>query len=211
MADAVHDRCLSVILLAAGQSSRMRTFKPLLPFGTSSLYGFQLQQLAEIGAEETIVVLGANADQLRSRTPSQVSAVFNPDHPTGRASSIRAGVTQAKSNRDVLIISVDQPRPAWFLRRLIDRHFDGEHLVSLPTYRGRNGHPTVFSHTLRDELLAVEERSQGLKAVVRRHATEINRVDIDSEWAVVNLNRPEDYEQALAIELEEQVRRESTG
>ena len=181
----------------------MGRFKPLLPFGSSSLYAFQLQQLADIGADETIVVLGANADQLRPHTPAHVLAVFNPDHPTGRASSIRTGVSQAKSGRDMLIISVDQPRPAWLLRRLIDRHFGGAYLVSLPSYRSRNGHPTVFSHSLRDELLAVDEHSQGLKAVVRRHALEINRVEIDSEWSLVNLNRPRDYEQALAIELDE--------
>ena len=208
MADAVDDRRLSVILLAAGQSSRMGRFKPLLPFGSTSLYAFQLQQLAEIGADETIVVLGAKADQLRARTPAQVLAVFNPDHPTGRASSIRAGVSQAMPGQDMLIISVDQPRPAWMMRRLIDHHFSGGHLVSLPTHKGRNGHPTVFSHTLRDELLAVDEGSQGLKAVVHRHALRINRVEIDSEWTLVNLNRPRDYEQALAIELDEPRRRQ---
>ncbi len=203
MADGVDDRRLSVVLLAAGQSTRMGRFKPLLPFGPSTLYDFQLHQLAQIGVYQTIAVLGANADQLRARTPDQVSAVFNPDHPTGRASSIRAGVKQARPGRDLLIISVDQPRPVWLLRRLIDEHFSGGRLVSLPTYRGRNGHPTVFSHTLRDELLAVEEHSQGLKAVVRRHDAEINRVEIDSEWTLVNLNRPEDYDRALTMEIEQ--------
>lgn len=208
MADAGNSRQISVILLAAGQSSRMGRFKPLLPFGSSTLYAFQIQQLADIGADETMVVLGARADQLRARTPAQVSAVFNPDHATGRASSIRAGVTKTKQGRDILIVSVDQPRPAWLLQRLIDSHFNGRHLVSVPTYRGRNGHPTIFSHTLRDELLAVDEHGQGLKAVVRRHATEINRVEIDSEWTLVNLNHPEDYNRALALALEEPGRRQ---
>ncbi len=203
MADDGDDRRLSVIVLAAGLSSRMGRFKPLLSFGSSNLYAFQLQQLADLGADETIVVLGANADQVRPHTPARVSAVFNPDYQTGRASSIRTGVTQARPGQDLMIISVDQPRPAWLLRRLIDRHFDGRYVVSLPAYKGRNGHPTIFSHTLRDELLAVEEHTQGLKAVVHRYAHEINRIEIDSEWTLVNLNNPHDYERALAIELDE--------
>ena len=45
---------------------------------------------------------------------------------------------------------------------------------------------------LRDELLAVEEATEGLRAVVRRHRTMIQRISFNDTVVLVNINTPAD-------------------
>ena len=49
------------------------------------------------------------------------------------------------------------------------------------------------------ELLAIDEATQGLRAVLQRYATAVAVVDTGSPLALVNLNTPEDYQQALRL------------
>ncbi|MGH9907976.1 MAG: nucleotidyltransferase family protein, partial [Pyrinomonadaceae bacterium] len=53
------------ILLAAGRSERMGAFKPLLPFGNSTVIRSCIENLREAGIENIIVVLGHRADDLK--------------------------------------------------------------------------------------------------------------------------------------------------
>ena len=55
----------SAILLAAGRSSRMGAFKPLLPFGNKTVIECCIDALREGGVETIVVVLGHRADDVR--------------------------------------------------------------------------------------------------------------------------------------------------
>ena len=56
---------ISAILLAAGRSSRMGAFKPLLPFGESTVIESCIINLRSAGIEEIIIVIGHRADDVR--------------------------------------------------------------------------------------------------------------------------------------------------
>jgi molybdopterin-guanine dinucleotide biosynthesis protein A len=58
----------------------------------------------------------------------------------------------------------------------------------------RRGHPVIFTPVLRDELLRLEEATQGLRAVLARHACAVQVVETGTPLALLNLNTPEDYE-----------------
>jgi hypothetical protein len=51
----------------------------------------------------------------------------------------------------------------------------------------------LFAPALRPELLALDEATEGLRAVLRRHADAVRLSETGSALALVNLNRPEDY------------------
>ena len=57
---------VAAILLAAGRSRRMGAFKPLLPFGESTVIESCLESLRSTGIEDIIVVVGHRADDVRS-------------------------------------------------------------------------------------------------------------------------------------------------
>ena len=49
-----------------------------------------------------------------------------------------------------------------------------------------------------DELMAVSEGRQGLKAVMRTHAKETALVEMSNDEVLLDLNTPEDYKAALS-------------
>jgi molybdenum cofactor cytidylyltransferase len=65
--------------------------------------------------------------------------------------------------------------------------------IALPAYRGERGHPVGFGRRYRDELLAVQG-DEGARAVVRRHADEIDIVETDDPGILRDIDAPTDLE-----------------
>lgn len=189
------------ILLAAGESNRMGQLKALLPWRNTTLLEHQLRSLLDAGVQQVVVVLGHDADRLKPIVESVDGAswVFNPDYLEGKTTSLKAGVGAVTGQQasDVLLLNVDQPRNADTVRTLLDRHIASANLITIPTHGGKGGHPILISAELLPELAEIEEESQGLKAVVRRHAEATERYEVDDPTVLWDLNTPEQYQQAL--------------
>lgn len=195
------------ILLAAGESRRMGQLKALLPWQGSVLLRHQVQALLDGGVDRVMVVLGHRSGELKSHLEGVdgVSWTLNPDYLSGKTTSLKAGVEAVKEERprpqDILILNVDQPRQPETIRKLLDSHRAGNHLITHPTYRGKGGHPIVLNATLLGELASINEETLGLKAVTQRHATDTNNVDLEIPEVLWDLNTPEDYERALGDQV----------
>jgi CTP:molybdopterin cytidylyltransferase MocA len=81
----------------------------------------------------------------------------------------------------------------------IGHHLISEAPVTVAGYAGRRGHPVLFAPALRAELLAIDEATEGLRALLTRHSAGVRVYDTGSPLALVNLNRPEDYEAARRL------------
>ncbi|MGH2583517.1 MAG: nucleotidyltransferase family protein, partial [Dehalococcoidia bacterium] len=97
----------------------------------------------------------------------------------------------------IVTLNVDQPRPAWLIRRVLDAHLGGDAPITTPEYGGRRGHPAVFAGTLLPELRAVSDATEGLRAVVRRYADRRRFVPIDDPIVTLEFNTRAEYETAL--------------
>ena len=172
--------------------------KPLLPWGDATLIEYELAQLRASAVDGVVVVLGHRAEDVRRRLHDpEVVVVINADYRQGRASSMRAGAGALAPNTEaVLILAVDQPRPAELIARLIAAHRRGGVLITLPSYQGRRGHPPVFDGSLIPELASVREETFGVREVMRRHADQIQEVPFDSPLVLLDINSPEEYERA---------------
>ncbi len=190
----------SALLLAAGQSRRMGRLKALLPWQGTSLLQFQMAQLLDGGASEVVVVLGHAADELHPLVVAvpRVRPLHNPDYASGRASSLRRGVAALDPEAQaVIVLGVDQPRPASLIRRLLAEHQTHAALITVPVHRGRRGHPVIFAQALFPELARVSEEGLGLREVMARHSSEVVEVDIDEPVVLLDLNTPADYQPGL--------------
>lgn len=186
------------LLLAAGESTRMGRPKQLLEWDGGTLIEYQVRQLLAGGCDAVIAVLGHRADEIRPYAESAGARVaVNAAYREGRAGSIRTGAQALPPDTGaIVILNVDQPRPASLIRALIDAHRDRGNLITVPVYQGRRGHPAVIDGSLAGELAAVEEASEGLRAVMQRHAAERVEVPVDDPSALLDLNLPADYETA---------------
>ena len=189
------------ILLAAGESSRMGQLKALLPWRGATLLEHQLRSLLDAGVEQVIVVLGHDADRLKPivEAVDGASWTLNEDYLQGKTTSLKAGVAALAGQQlsGVLLLNVDQPRNAGTVRTLLERHQASSFRITIPTHGGKGGHPIFIAAELLPELADIEEETQGLKAVVRRHADATERFEIDDPTVLWDLNTPEEYQQAL--------------
>jgi molybdenum cofactor cytidylyltransferase len=188
------------ILLAAGESSRMGRPKPLLDWDGITLLQWQVGRLHEAGVQEVVVVLGARAAEIEpSARSSGARVVINREFASGRASSLRAGAAAVSGDAGwIVVLSVDQPRPAWVTRRLLAEAQRSGALVAAPRHKGRGGHPVVLAGALLPEVLTAAEETEGLRAIVRRHADSTLAVEFANSCVIVDLNTPAEYEAALA-------------
>ena len=203
------------ILLAAGESTRMGQLKALLPWRGRTLLEHQVSVLREGGADRVVVVLGHRAEELCPLLQGKegVSWTLNPDYREGKTTSIKAGLSAIASSlplegegqgggeivRDVvLLLNVDQPRDAADVARVLEVHCAHSYAITVPEYQGKGGHPIALSAALLPELLEIDEETQGIKAVVRRHSKSVNRTPLDNPGILLDLNTPEQYQAAVA-------------
>ncbi len=191
---------LSSIVLAAGFSSRMGRPKALLDWGDEPLIAYHVHQLREAGADEVIVVLGHRGDEIQRGMRGHnldCRVMLNSRFQLGRASSLRLGAKAVSRDADAIVITgVDQPRPAEFVRNLATA-FTGERAGIRPVHDGHHGHPIVLSGTLREELMAASEESEGLLAIVRAHQGELDELATNDDLLSLDINTPDDYQAAL--------------
>lgn len=191
---------VAAIILAAGESTRMGSTKQVLPWGGTTLLAWQVRQMRAAGADEVVVVLGHAAREIAGALASEeCRVVVNEAYKEGRATSLKCGAQAVSDGVEaVLILSVDQPRPAWLARRLIDYwRREGGAIVS-PRFQHGYGHPILLDGALLPELRAVDDRTLGLRAVIDRHVEDARSVPIANQAVDVDLNTPDAYAAALA-------------
>lgn len=184
---------ISSILLAAGMSKRMGEPKALLDWGGEPLIRYQIRQLQDAGVDEVVVVLGYRADDIHRKLHGLTyRSVLNPIYQLGRAGSLRAGAKAISQEASaIVLLNVDQPRPAELIRSVIEAH-TSEASATRPVHGDDHGHPVVLAGRLRGALITATEDQQGLKGVLANFTDTI--VDVPSdERCLVDMNTPDDY------------------
>jgi molybdenum cofactor cytidylyltransferase len=193
---------LYALLLAAGESVRMGRPKALLPWQGGTVGEFQVEQLLAGGVERVVLVLGHQAEAVRrvAFPLARTTIVLNQDYATGKTSSVRAGLEAIPNHADaVLVLAVDQPRPAGLIRRLRQAHETSDAFITVPSFGGRYGHPTIFSRELFPEMRNIREESLGLRAIRHLHRKRTQVIETATRVPLIDINTPEEYQDALAF------------
>jgi molybdenum cofactor cytidylyltransferase len=107
--DLKSSKNVAIVVLAAGQSTRLGQMKQLLPVKDKSLVEVQLEQALK-ATSNVYCVLGYQAEQVQSQIDHlPITTIVNNDWSSGIASSIAVGVKAVTANIDaVMIVLVDQ-------------------------------------------------------------------------------------------------------
>ena len=192
----------AIIILAAGESSRMGRPKQLLLFRGQSLLRHAAQTALATPFRPVVVVLGANADLLRPELDGlEVQIVLNPDWQQGMSRSLQVGITAASSlilhPSSLLLMLCDQPfvTPE-LLSRLAETGQETGKLIVACDYGGSPGVPAWFHHSLTAELLALQGAA-GAKQIFAKHSGEIAFIPFPE--GEQDIDTPEDYARLSAI------------
>ena len=192
MSEAVND--VAAILLAAGQSKRMGAFKPLLPFGNTTVIECCLDYLQQGGVQTIVVVLGHRADEVcQQLNTRRVIFALNPDPNSEMGASIAAGIRALPaSSAATLIALVDHPAvPPEVVSTLIENWKQGSRLI-IPTWHGRGGHPVLVDLNFKQELLNLDA-SGGLRTLFDAHQNNVKRIPVDSPYIARDMDTWDDY------------------
>jgi len=166
-----HPLRLAVLLLAAGQGSRLGSHpKALLKQGGVTLLKRLLDAIQPFNPIEFIVVTGFHGDaiekslaQMDSSFSRSIRLLRNPNPEAGQASSVRLGIEGLSSNFDALLIALsDQPaitttEIGQLLSAFTQRATGTE--ILLPMVDGQRGNPVLFSRKALQNTVAIPDLS----------------------------------------------------
>lgn len=163
----------AAIILAAGLSSRMGDFKPMLRLGKYTLVEHCAHAFREAGVDNIVLVTGHNADQLSAHGKElDLRIVVNRDYRSGMFSSVQAGVGDLPaSTKGFFMLPVDIPliRPAT-LKLLLNRFLPDHDEVLIPCFFGEQGHPPLIAGSLIPKIQKYDG-SGGLQALLANHGS----------------------------------------
>lgn len=192
---------VAAVVLAAGFSTRMKRFKPLLPFGGGTVLSFAAGVWRRAGVEQICAVAGHKAELVEAEACRiGIACVRNARPEDGMYSSVRTGLAYALERF---------PQAAWFgvhpvdipliepacVRALAERARTSQADCLAPAWGGRRGHPPLLSRRLAGR--AVQSAPEGgLRALLDEAIVE--ELAQEGGFGDRDMDRPEDYERALA-------------
>lgn len=189
----------SIILLAAGSSSRFGSPKQLAKIGLESFIQHAISESIKITGN-AIVVLGANYDAIKKDIQNfPVELEYNKDWEEGMSSSIRCGLS-ASLNRDplteaVIFVVCDQPfLSSEIIEELIEKYESTKKPIIACSYNKTAGTPVLFDKKYFDALLNLKGPS-GAKEIILQNEEETARISFP--LGSVDIDTKDDYNKLL--------------
>ncbi len=186
---------ISAIILAAGYSSRMGDFKPLLKYGPRTVLERSVRLFQEAGVEDVLVVVGYRRDDLIPLLRQwNARWAINERFDDGMFSSIRTGIGALEPSRKAFfLLPVDVPLVrSTTVRDLIEVFGRSAPHATYPCFLGRRGHPPLISTELREGILNWHGNG-GLRSFLNTEPLRSVEVEVADEHVVLNANTPEHY------------------
>ena len=187
---------IGALIVAAGMSSRMGDFKPMLNIGSISVAQRIIATLTQSGVSKIVMVTGYNAAMLeRHLAGNGIIFLRNEDYETTQMfDSVRIGLRYLLGKCDrVLFTPVDVPL---FTARTVKTILDSGAPLVCPMCEGRQGHPILIANRLIPEILN-DCGEMGLKGAMDRCSVPLLRIDVDDPGTIHDADTPEDFSQLV--------------
>ena len=182
------------VIPAAGLSSRMGAFKPLLPCGDSTVIETAIGSVFPY-VSTAVAVVGHQGEKLRSVLTStfkdHLTIVTNPDYAsTDMLRSVQLGLRAIRDYDAFFLLPADMPLIKPRVYEILIDAFDDSADVIYPAFDGRRGHPPLISHAVVPAIMAYRGEG-GLRAILSSCATK--EVKISDSGILTDLDTPRDY------------------
>ena len=192
---------ITAIVLAAGLSSRMSDFKPLLKFGAKTVLERVIEVFWHVGIEDVRAIVGHREhDLIPILKQRHIRWIKNDKYQEGMLSSIKAGVASIEQHLDgFFVMPVDIPLVnISTITALVDTFRESGKLICYPNFLGRRGHPPLISTQYCNEILQWDKPG-GLKGFLKHKEVFAIDVNVEDERILLDMDTPEDYQRLLEI------------
>ncbi|MDO4617503.1 MAG: nucleotidyltransferase family protein [Lachnospiraceae bacterium] len=143
----------AALITAAGKSSRMGDFKPMLQMGTISIAQRVIHNFRQAGISKIVMVTGYNSEILEHHLASNNIVFLRNEQyaSTQMFDSVKIGLDYLKDKADTVLFSpVDVPL---FTAETVTKMLDLNQLLVTPCFQGRPGHPILIRSELIESIL----------------------------------------------------------
>ena len=190
-----------IIILAAGNSSRLGQPKQLLTFKDTTLLKNTIEAASLLPNAIVVVVIGSRHElMINELDSSKIKISFNENWESGMSSSIVKGMNDLLLiNPDIekCIISVcDQPfiSHSVFENLIEEYNKEGKGIVA-SSYAETVGTPVLFDKKYFKDLLELKGQ-EGAKKILAKFQNDLNTVSF--ERGNIDIDTPEDYDKLMA-------------
>ena len=186
---------ISAILLAAGQSKRMDGENKL----TKEIKGIPLIKLSvknilASSVDELIIVLGHQREIVEKLIDKneKIKFTFNKDFESGMASSIKTGLDHlSEKTKAFFICLADMPMVNKDIYNQIIKFRDKNEII-VPTYKGKQGNPILFSKSMKEKIMKVQE-DIGAKMILESNKDKVFNLETNNVSITKNFNTKESF------------------
>jgi len=186
------------IILAAGMSTRFGKPKQLLRLKGKYLIEWVLDAVLNSHLENIILVLGYKNREIFEAISEKayhpaLQVVVNDRFSEGLSQSLLAGLRMVqKTFPSVMFLLGDQPMvDSRMINHLLDRFWESDKDICVPTFQEKRGNPTIFSRNLYNQLLDIKG-DVGARNIIKEHPEHVLYVEIDNSLYFLDIDTEED-------------------
>jgi molybdenum cofactor cytidylyltransferase len=183
------------IVLAAGESKRMKVPKMLLPFNGKTMVEMVIGNIKSSEVFNILVVLGSFRDEILNAVYNlNVNYCFNENYRSGMLSSVKCGFNNLPASCGAcLVFPGDQPFiEKEVINSMIRAYRKTGKGIIYPVYRKRRGHPLLVDLRYREEINALTE-TETLRALSCKFPEDIMEVKTSSQGVLKDIDTKQDY------------------
>ena len=191
----------AILILAAGESSRMGQPKQLLPYKDSRLLLHTIKQVSAIKYSDIFIIIGAHFSEIfKSIRGQKATIIMNSNWEEGMGSSLKKGIDfiKNKNNYDRVLITLgDTPLiTTEHYEELISLSDVSVKRIVLTSYEEVSGVPAIFDKSLFNELIAMSN-DEGAKNVIKKYKKEV--IEMTSKTPYFDVDTQEAYQKLLNL------------
>ena len=180
------------VIVAAGMSSRMGDFKPMLNIGSISIAQRIVATLRQVGVTRIVMVTGYNARELERHLANNGLVFLRNDQyrTTQMFDSAKIGLEYMKDKCDAILFTpVDIPL---FTAATVSGLMASGASLVCPVCGGKRGHPILIGSELVDTILLYCGEG-GLGGAIEHCGTEMTELSVEDSGILHDADTPDDY------------------
>jgi CTP:molybdopterin cytidylyltransferase MocA len=186
------------LIVAAGLSSRMQDFKPMMKIGNQSIIQRVISTFKTAGLDPIVVITGFKGDQLEEHLADMpVVCIRNKDYGTTEMfDSVKMGLAYLENRCETLLFTPgDIPL---FSIQSINALLASHEKLAKPVCNGKGGHPLKMDASLIHAILSYNGE-MGLKGAIQATNSPVKAIEVADSGVLLDADTREDYEALVSL------------